>query len=62
MATVIHTENLGSDSYVYIDMGQEEPVVVRVDGSTKYRSGDTIHFSPVDDKIHRFDTNGKPIS
>ena len=60
--TVIHTENLGSDSYVYIDMGQEDPVVVRVDGSTKYRSGDAIKFSPIDDKIHRFDTNGKPVA
>ena len=59
--TVIHTENLGSDSYVYVDMGQAEPVVVRVDGSTKFRSGDAIQFSPMDDKIHRFDTAGKPI-
>ena len=59
--TVIHTENLGSDSYVYVDMGQAEPVVVRVDGSTKFRSGDAIQFSPMDEKIHRFDTAGKPI-
>src|SRR5699024_6309431 len=28
---VIHTENLGADSYVYLDMGEAEPIVVRMD-------------------------------
>ncbi|MBU1306696.1 MAG: ATP-binding cassette domain-containing protein [Alphaproteobacteria bacterium] len=60
--TVIHTENLGSDNYVYVDVGQEEPVVIRADGTSKYKSGDTIGFSPMADKIHRFDTSGKPIA
>jgi len=58
---VIHTENLGADSYVYLEMGTEEPVVVRVDGNSGYHSGDTVHISPMDDKIHRFDAAGKPI-
>ncbi|MGV8854368.1 MAG: ABC transporter ATP-binding protein [Devosia sp.] len=59
---VIHTEDLGSDSYVYVDMGQEDPIVLRVDGSTKYRSGDTVYFSPMEGRIHRFDGTGKPIT
>jgi multiple sugar transport system ATP-binding protein len=59
--TVIHTENLGADSYVYLEMGTEEPVVVRLDGTNSYKSGDVVHVSPMDDKIHRFDTAGKPI-
>ncbi|MBJ6987559.1 MULTISPECIES: ABC transporter ATP-binding protein [unclassified Devosia] len=58
---VIHTENLGSDSYVYLDMGQEEPVVVRLDEAREYRSGDVIRVSPLNEKIHRFDEAGKPI-
>ena len=58
---VIHTENLGADSYVYLEMGTEEPVVVRLDGKNDYRSGDTVHISPMEDKIHRFDAAGKPI-
>jgi multiple sugar transport system ATP-binding protein len=59
--TVIHTENLGADSYVYLEMGTEEPVVVRLDGANAYKSGDTVHVSPMQDKIHRFDAAGKPI-
>ncbi|KFL28345.1 glycerol-3-phosphate ABC transporter ATPase [Devosia riboflavina] len=59
--TVIHTENLGADSYVYLDMGQEEPVVVRLDGASTYQSGSVLKVSPQEDRIHRFDTAGKPI-
>jgi hypothetical protein len=59
--TVIHTENLGADSYVYLEMGTEEPVVVRLEGANSYKSGDTVHISPMADKIHRFDAAGKPI-
>ena len=59
--TVIHTENLGADSYVYLEMGTEEPVVVRLDGANSYKSGDTVHISPMADKVHRFDAAGKPV-
>ncbi|MBN9332825.1 ABC transporter ATP-binding protein [Devosia sp.] len=59
--TVIHTENLGADSYVYLDMGQEEPVVVRLDGAVTYQSGTVLKVSPQDERIHRFDAAGKPI-
>ena len=59
--TVIHTENLGADSYVYLAMGTEEPVVVRLDGANAYKSGDVVHIAPMEDKIHRFDGAGKPI-
>ncbi|SFV29419.1 multiple sugar transport system ATP-binding protein [Devosia crocina] len=58
---VIHTENLGADSYVYLDMGQEEPVVVRHDGTTNYQSGSLVRVSPQEDRIHRFNEAGKPI-
>ncbi len=59
--TVIHTENLGADSYVYLEMGTEEPVVVRLDGNNSYHSGDVVHIAPLDGKVHRFDAAGKPI-
>ncbi len=60
--TVIHTENLGADSYVYLEMGTEEPVVVRLDGVNTYRSGDVVQISPMPDKIHRFNAAGKPVT
>ena len=58
---VIHNENLGADSYIYVDIGSEEPVVVRLEGTNDYRSGEVVHLSPMEDKIHRFDAAGKPI-
>jgi len=59
---VIHTENLGADSYVYLEMGTEEPVVVRLDGVNNYKSGDVVQISPMADKIHRFNAAGKPVA
>ena len=58
---VVHNENLGADSYIYVDIGSEEPVVVRLEGTNTYRSGDVVNLAPMDDKIHRFDQAGKPI-
>ncbi|MHA6297296.1 ABC transporter ATP-binding protein [Devosia sp. CAU 1758] len=59
--TVIHTENLGADAYVYLEMGTEEPVVVRLEGAAEHRSGEVLRVSPMEDRIHRFDEAGKPI-
>ncbi len=59
--TVIHTENLGADSYVYLEMGTEEPVVVRLDGTNRFKSGDVVHITPMADKVHCFDAAGKPV-
>ena len=59
---VIHHENLGADSYVYLDIGTGEPVVVRLDGANDYKSGDVIHVTPVAERVHRFDAAGKPIA
>ena len=58
---VIHSENLGADSYLYLEMGTEEPVVVRLEGPNTYHTGDVVHVSPMDDKVHRFDAAGKPV-
>lgn len=58
---VIHTENLGADAYVYLEMGQEEPIVVRLEGAASYQSGAKLRVSPMEDRVHRFDEAGKPI-
>ncbi|GHA17751.1 sugar ABC transporter ATP-binding protein [Devosia pacifica] len=58
---VIHSENLGSDSYIYVNVGSEEPVVVREDGATKHAVGEHVEIAPIDGRVHRFDKAGKPI-
>ena len=59
--TAIHYEVLGADTYVYLEMGMAEPVVVRLEGEAGVRNGDTVSVAPVADQIHRFDAAGKPI-
>ncbi|GLQ55705.1 ABC transporter ATP-binding protein [Devosia nitrariae] len=59
--TVIHSENLGSDSYIYVDIGADEPVVVREEGGKKHQSGEKVNLAPLEGRVHRFDNAGKPI-
>jgi multiple sugar transport system ATP-binding protein len=58
---VIHSENLGSDSYVYADVGADEPVIVREDGTRKHQPDEAISIRPQKGQVHRFDADGKPL-
>ncbi len=58
---VIYSENLGSDSYLYVDIGADEPVIVRQEGKASYHSGDQLSFSPRGDAFLRFDEAGRPM-
>jgi multiple sugar transport system ATP-binding protein len=58
---VIYSENLGSDSFVYLDVGSTEPVIVRQNGKSIYRAGDTLSVTPRLQELHRFDAAGKPL-
>jgi multiple sugar transport system ATP-binding protein len=57
--TVIHSEMLGSDSYIYLDIGAGEPVIVREDGTSRHQPGETVRISPTAGHIHRFDAAGR---
>ena len=62
---VIHSENLGSDSYVYVDIGETEPLIVREDsmqGAHKHQPGEPILVRPQKGKVYRFDEAGAPLS
>ena len=37
---VVHSENLGSDSYIYVDVGSDMPLIVRQNGTTTNQLGD----------------------
>jgi len=58
---VVHSENLGSDSYIYVDVGSEEPLIVRQSGTTTKQLGDKLELAPMGDVVHRFDASGKPL-
>jgi multiple sugar transport system ATP-binding protein len=58
---VVHSENLGSDSYIYVDVGSDEPLIVRQNGTTTKQLGDKLELAPMGDVVHRFDASGKPL-
>ncbi|PDT81117.1 ABC transporter ATP-binding protein [Sinorhizobium sp. BJ1] len=59
--TVVHSEMLGSDSYIYLDIGAGEPVIVRETGTSRHQPGETVRIAPEAGQIHRFDAAGRSI-
>jgi multiple sugar transport system ATP-binding protein len=59
--TVIHNENLGADNYVFVDIGTEEPFVVRAPGGSPFPVGHAVSVSPQTGRVYRFDKDGKPL-
>jgi len=58
--TVIYSENLGSDNYLYVDIGASEPLIIRQSGRSRYQTGDHLSFSPQGNAFFRFDAQGLP--
>ena len=58
---IVHTEDLGSDHYLFVDVGLDAPLVVRREGRKRCAVGGDIGISPIAEHIHRFDRFGKPV-
>jgi multiple sugar transport system ATP-binding protein len=56
--SMIYCENLGSDSYIYVDINAAEPIVVRQNGPANYRTGDRLNIAPKPNSLHLFDEDG----
>jgi multiple sugar transport system ATP-binding protein len=53
------SEHLGSDTFFHVhDTGLAPVITVRADGEVGFRHGDTVHLTPRDDVIHKFDSAG----
>ena len=59
---VMHTEILGSDTYIYLNIGEEEFFVVRQEGNTPVAAHTNLAVKAKPGKLHRFDGNGAPIA
>jgi multiple sugar transport system ATP-binding protein len=57
---VVHSENLGPDSYIYINMNAAKPVIIRQSGKSFHQVGDVLSFSPQGHNYHLFDAKGLP--
>ncbi len=57
--TVNVSEHLGSDTFLHVQgTGLADSITVRADGEVAFRHGDTIHLTPREEHIHRFDAKG----
>ena len=58
---VVHSEDLGSDNYLFVDIGSSEPVIVRLQGKLDTKLGAKVSLRAMPEHLHRFDAAGKPI-
>jgi multiple sugar transport system ATP-binding protein len=58
---VVHSEDLGSDNYLFVEIGAKEPVIVRQAGKLSVPLGATVALMPRAGMLHRFDESGRPV-
>ncbi|TNC72615.1 ABC transporter ATP-binding protein [Rubellimicrobium roseum] len=58
---VVHTEDLGSDNYLFVDVGSGEPLIVRQPGKATIPEGTVVSLLPRPGMLHRFDAAGRPV-
>ncbi|TRD14734.1 ABC transporter ATP-binding protein [Palleronia caenipelagi] len=58
---VIHGENLGSDYFLFVEIGAEAPLVVRRDGKEGLPVGAEIALAPEIPNLHRFGPDDRPV-
>ncbi|MGQ5718533.1 ABC transporter ATP-binding protein [Pseudochrobactrum asaccharolyticum] len=59
--SVVHVEQLGADTNVYLDTETAGLLTVRIFGQYRVEPGTIIYATPDSDKIHRFDGEGRAI-
>lgn len=57
--TVSIVEKLGEVTLAYVDIGMEEPLIVKTDGDADIRRGETLSVTAPADRLHVFDSAGK---
>ena len=58
---IVHAEDLGSDHYLFVEVGSEEPLIVRREGKLTLKVGNNVHLAAKDGKLYKFDAKGAPI-
>jgi multiple sugar transport system ATP-binding protein len=60
-ARVRIAEHLGSDTFIYADVEGQGQMTVRVEGEAPRKPGDMIYLTPQEDRLHKFDKDGRRI-
>lgn len=58
---VVHSENLGSDHFLLVEIGHSEPMIVRQPGKQAIALGTQIGLRAMAEHAHRFDSSGRAI-
>ncbi len=58
---VVHAEDLGSDTYLFVEVGAAEPMIVRRPGKQDVPLGTVVSLRPLDGHVHRFNESGRPV-
>ena len=58
---IMHAEDLGSDHYLFVEIGSDEPLIVRREGKLNMKVGDKVGLAAKDGKLYKFDAQGAPI-
>lgn len=58
---VTGVEYLGSETYVHLDTGQDEPLICRCEVNAGWQAGDRVELQLDIDKIHLFDSDGTAL-
>jgi multiple sugar transport system ATP-binding protein len=59
--TVTVVEHLGSDTFLHVDVAGQHTLTARALGEFGISPGDTIWLTPAEDRIHRFDKEGRSL-
>jgi multiple sugar transport system ATP-binding protein len=59
--TVIHAEKMGSDTFLFVEVGSTEPVIVRETGTTRHENGNKISIAPLKGTVHTFNEQGLAV-
>ena len=59
--TVKFAEHLGSDTFLHVDAGSRGNITVRAVGESGFDAGDQVWMTPDQNRIHRFDKEGRAI-
>ena len=55
---IAYVENLGSDTFAYIDVGADDLMTMRLSGKTHPRPGENVRIGPNGCEYHLFDAKG----
>ncbi len=58
----VHSESLGADSFVYLDIGEEDLLAVRLPGTAQVTAGTTLSVAPKARSYHLFDDKGQAVA